>query len=243
MRETFRRPGICGEVAFLTMAQLLPVVGTAILIGLLLDRVEATVRLPGTAPAPLTPSRLGLYLRRGFGPTIVLLTVLIVTIAVVVGVSIWFSFQLFDGVSLTADQFPQYVILFGATIVGAVSLGWAVACLGVLPWSLATGLARGGRPLRGLVDAVRLLRRLGVEWFLIAVLWTAATVAAMTFGLLIFGLGSLVAATVATLVAVPVLADLYVLYLRRGGRPLGLIEPSSADWQHWQTAPASAEER
>lgn len=228
------------RIAWLGLGILVPVVGPIVIEGYRFDALEAFIRGRASTFPPVEPKRFTEYLMRGFW---VFLPMLILQF--VIGPILAVAFQSFAfAVVLLVAALTNAGTITPEEIASIVSVGIAMLfviitaatlCMKLLitPIQLRAGLTQDLAKTVDIAWIRDFLKRVWLETLVAEVFFFVSTLALMPFGALVFLVGLYVVVAVSMLAHTHLLGQLYLLYLKRGGEPIPMKEPSPLALANW----------
>lgn len=208
-------------------SQVIPVVGLLLFIGYIFDVAESLHRHPDRTYPDFTFNKFSNYLQRGVWPFLVSLVFSIPILAVLAVICVVEGFGVAAAASAVGREIVPWVIVGGVVLILATFfLLLNLAFIPVTPLFIRAGLSQDGRELFSVRWAMDFLKRVWLEVLLLYLFLVATGIHLMLLGLACCGIGEFVATSVVWLANASVFAQLYDLYLARGGEPIPFKEPA-----------------
>ncbi len=228
LRYIFEPQDWVKSLLFACVCTFIPIFGQIALYGFMYQVVESRLRWPQN-PYPLFSfSRFANYCTRGVWVYIVILTVTTM-MQLVLQLPLQFGIQ---GIMILSINNPQAGLITAAIGVPIVMLGLFVLAIGmsmlVTPVMLRAGLAPEFAQIFDFRWFRDFLRRVWIETLLAKLITLVTMLILMPLGLMLFCIGAIPMAVIIGMMDSHLTAQLYAIFLERGGEPIPL-RPLPAD--------------
>jgi hypothetical protein len=214
-----------GFLCFLS-SQIIPMVGQLLFMGYLFDVTESLHRHPGRPYPSFEPNKFGYYLQRSLWPFLVSL-IFAIPIFLLVGVICAIELGLLIAAMNTVDKDTAPLVLLAGIFVLFATFMFLITLLyvPVTPFFIRAGLAQDFKEAFNFRWAMDFMKKVWLELVLFELFFAVTGLPLVFFGYSCCVVGVFAVLAIVFLSSASMYAQLYDLYLARGGEPIPLKDP------------------